>query len=69
MKAKAKAAPECETKSGIYAQRKIDVESILGLIKGSRSFRRFFLFGLEKIHTEFGIVALVHNLLQKAGIR
>ncbi|AXH98816.1 hypothetical protein DV702_03195 [Sporosarcina sp. PTS2304] len=27
------------------------------------------LRGLEKVHTEFGIVALVHNLLKVAGIR
>lgn len=69
MKAKAKAALECETKSRIYAQRKIDVESVFGHIKGNRSFRRFLLRGLEKVHTEFGIVALAHNLLKVAGIR
>lgn len=69
MKAKAKAALECETKSQIYAQRKIDVESVFGHIKGNRSFRRFLLRGLEKVHTEFGIVALAHNLLKVAGIR
>ena len=69
MKVKAKAALECETKSRIYAQRKIDVESVFGHIKGNRSFRRFLLRGLEKVHTEFGIVALAHNLLKVAGIR
>lgn len=69
MKAKAKAALECETKSRIYAQRKIDVESVFGHIKGNRSFRRLLLRGLEKVHTEFGIVALAHNLLKVAGIR
>ncbi|WP_249730666.1 transposase, partial [Paenibacillus sp. J2TS4] len=40
-----------------------------GHIKGNRSFRRFSLRGLEKVHTEFGIVALAHNLLKVAGIR
>lgn len=69
MKAKAKAALECEEKSRIYAQRKIDVESVFGHIKGNRSFRRFLLRGLDKVHTEFGIVALAHNLLKVAGIR
>ena len=69
MKVKAKAALECETKSRIYAQRKIDVESVFGHIKGNRSFRRFLLRGLEKVHTEFGVVALAHNLLKVAGIR
>ncbi|WP_074904993.1 transposase [Paenibacillus algorifonticola] len=38
-------------------------ESVLGHIKGKRSFHRFSLRGLEKVHTEFGIVALAHNLL------
>ncbi len=69
MKAKVKAALECEEKSRIYAQRKIDVESVFGHIKGNRSFRRFLLRGLDKVHTEFGIVALAHNLLKVVGIR
>ena len=42
---------------------------MFGHIKGNRSFRRFLLRGLEKVHTEFGIVALAHNLLKVAGIR
>ncbi|MGX7595093.1 transposase [Planococcus plakortidis] len=69
MKAKAKAALEDETKTPIYAQRKIDVESVFGHIKGNRPFRRFLLRGLEKVHTEFGIVALAYNLLKVAGMR
>ncbi|WP_408020175.1 hypothetical protein, partial [Sporosarcina sp. USHLN248] len=31
--------------------------------------RKFSLRGIEKVHTEFGIVALAHNLLKVAGIR
>ncbi|SUA95145.1 transposase [Paenibacillus thiaminolyticus] len=53
----------------IYARRKVEVESVFGHIKGNRSFRRFSLRGMEKVHTEFGIVALAHNLLKVAGIR
>lgn len=67
MKAKAKAALECEDKAAIYARRKIEVESVFGHIKGNRSFRRFFLRGLDKVHVEFGIVSLAHNLLKVAG--
>ena len=48
---------------------KVEVESLFGHIKGNRSFRRFSLRGLDKVHTEFGIVALAHNLLKVAGIR
>jgi len=69
MKAKAKAALECEKNTEIYAQRKVEVESVFGHIKGNRSFRRFSLRGLDKVHTEFGIVALAHNILKVASIR
>ncbi|MCP1190088.1 IS1182 family transposase [Priestia flexa] len=69
MKAKAKTALECETKAAIYARRKVEVESVFGHIKGNRSFRRFSLRGLDKVHVEFGIVALAHNILKVAGIR
>ncbi|WP_285857330.1 transposase [Caldifermentibacillus hisashii] len=41
MKAKAKAALECEEKAAIYARRKIEVESTFSHIKGNRMFRRF----------------------------
>ncbi|MBZ5753582.1 transposase [Metabacillus rhizolycopersici] len=43
-------------------------ESAFGHIKGNRSFRRFSLWGLDKVHVEFGIVALAHNILKVAGI-
>lgn len=69
LKAKAKKALEDDEKSAIYARRKVEVESVFGHIKGNRAFRRFSLRGLGKVHTEFGIVALAHNLLKVAGIR
>jgi len=69
MKAKAKTALECDEKSAIYAQRKVEAESVFGHIKGNRSFRRFSLRGLDKVYVEFGIVALAHNILKVAGIR
>jgi len=69
MKAKAKTALECEERAAIYARRKIEVESVFGHIKGNRSFRKFSLRGLDKVHVEFGIVALAHNLLKVAGHR
>ncbi|MFU1795415.1 transposase [Paenibacillus azoreducens] len=69
LKAKAKKALEDDERSAIYARRKVEVESVFGHIKGNRSFRRFSLRGMEKVHTEFGIVALAHNLLKVAGIR
>ncbi|WP_019413370.1 transposase [Paenisporosarcina sp. TG20] len=57
MKTNTKEALECEIKSRISAQRKIDVKIVFGHIKGNRTFRRFLLRGLDKVHTE-GIVAL-----------
>ncbi|WP_144463767.1 IS1182 family transposase, partial [Siminovitchia fortis] len=69
MKAKAKTALECEENAEIYSRRKTEIESVFGHIKGNRSFRRFSLRGLEKVHVEFGIVALAHNFLKVAGIR
>ena len=69
LKAKAKRALEDDEKSAIYARRKVEVESVFGHLKGNRSFRRFSLRGLDKVHVEFGIVALAHNLLKVAGIR
>ena len=69
MKAKAKAALECDDKAAIYSKRKNEVESVFGHIKGNRSFRRFSLRGLDKVHVEFGIVAIAHNLLKVASLR
>ncbi|RKJ56093.1 IS1182 family transposase, partial [Butyricicoccus sp. 1XD8-22] len=69
LKAKAKAALDDEQKAILYAKRKVDVETVFGDIKGNRSFTRFLLRGLTKVRTEFGIVAIAHNLLKLAGIR
>jgi len=69
MKAKARAALDDEQKAALYAKRKVDVETVFGDIKGNRSFTRFLLRGLAKTQTEFGLVAIAHNLLKVAGIR
>src|SRR5690606_12585040 len=69
MKAKVKAALDDEQKAALYAKRKVDVESVFGNIKGNLSFKRFLLRGLKKVQTEFGIVAIAHNLVKLAGIR
>lgn len=69
MKAKARAALDDEQKAALYAKRKVDVETVFGDIKGNRSFTRFLLRGLTKVRTEFGLVAIAHNLLKVAGIR
>lgn len=69
MKAKARAALGDEQKASLYAKRKADVESVFGNIKSNLLFTRFLLRGLKKVQTEFGIVAIAHNILKVAGIR
>jgi len=46
----------------LYAQRKIEPESVFGNIKQNKHFRRFMLRGLDKVTVEFGLIAIVHNL-------
>lgn len=43
-------------------RRNVDVESVFGDIKHNQGFRRFNLRGLEKVNTEFGLVAIAHNI-------
>ena len=69
MKGKAKIALEDETLAALYAQRKTDVESVFGNLKGNLAFTRFLLRGLTKVRTEFGLVAMAHNLRKLAGHR
>jgi hypothetical protein len=38
------------------------VEAVFGNIKQNKGFRRFMLRGIDKVNTEFGLVALAHNL-------
>lgn len=43
-------------------QRNIDVEAVFGHIKQNRHFRRFLLTKLDGVSTEFGILAIAHNI-------
>lgn len=43
-------------------RRNVDVETVFGDIKQNQGFRRFNLRGLEKVNTEFGLVAMAHNI-------
>jgi transposase len=55
-------------------KRGVDVEPVFGHIKACRSFRRFMLRSLAKVSTEFGLLAIAHNIkkwwvkLQKEAI-
>jgi len=48
-------------------QRATDVEAVFGNIKQNKGFRRFMLRGKEKVTTEFGLIAIAHNLMKKAS--
>lgn len=48
-------------------QRAADVEAVFGNIKQNKGFRRFMLRGKEKVTTEFGLIAIAHNLMKKAS--
>lgn len=67
LKRKAKEALEAEDRKQVYARRKIEVETGFADIKGNLAFRRFHLRGLQKVHIEFGLIAIAHNLLKVAG--
>lgn len=43
-------------------QRCWDIEAIFGNIKQNMNFKRFMLRGIDKIETEFGLIAMAHNL-------
>ncbi|RDU38103.1 hypothetical protein DRW41_00585 [Neobacillus piezotolerans] len=68
LKETAKKALEDETLKHVYSRRKIEVETVFGILKGNLAFRQFLLRGLEKVQTEFGILAMAHNLLKVVGL-
>lgn len=49
-------------------QRCWDIEAIFGNIKQNMGFKRFMLGGIEKVETEFGLIAMAHNL-KKVSLR
>lgn len=46
----------------VYKRRKCIVEPVFGQIKEVMGFRRFLLRGMPKVHAEFLLVGLAHNL-------
>ena len=43
-------------------KRGVEIESCFGDIKHNMEFRRFHLRGLQKVKTEWNMVAMAHNL-------
>lgn len=44
------------------SRRLVEVEAVFGQIKHNGNFRRFLLRGLDKVKTEYHLVAIAHNL-------
>ncbi|MCQ2009891.1 IS1182 family transposase [Sporolactobacillus sp. STSJ-5] len=64
-KAKARRALNLEEGRARYRRRKLENEPVFGNLKQNMHFRRFHLRGLKKVHVEFGLLALAHNLMKK----
>jgi len=64
-----KAKEKLETEEGIKYRKKrpVDVEPVFGNIKQNKKFKRFYLRGLQKVKTEFGLIAISHNLAKFAA--
>ena len=48
------------------SKRPIEVEAVFGRLKQNWGFRRFLLRGLDKVKTEWGILAIAHNMAKAA---
>jgi transposase len=55
---------ESQTGVELRKQRFIDTEPVFGQLKYNRGFKRFSMRGMDKVHLEFGLHSLAHNLLK-----
>ena len=53
---------ESETGKRIYAQRKIDVETVFGRMKGHFGMRRVHVRGKQAVHNDIGLMLMAMNL-------
>lgn len=65
-KHQAKENLESDWGQAIYAQRKIDVETIFGRLKGVFSMRRAHVRGKQAVHNDIGIMLMSMNLTKLA---
>ena len=66
LRRKAKEKLETEIGRRYRKKRPTEVEPIFGNIKQNKKFKRFYLRGIEKVKTEFGLIAIAHNLSKYA---
>ena len=54
-------------RASVRKKRSIEPKTVFGDIKHNRGFRRFSLWGLKKVETEWGILSIAHNLQKLAA--
>jgi len=52
----------------IYEKRKIEGETVFGIIKNNKGFRRFLLRGMKGVKLEWGLVCIAYNIEKLAKI-
>ncbi|MGL4363721.1 MAG: IS1182 family transposase [Bacteroidales bacterium] len=57
-----------ETGIAYTKKRSVEIEPVFGQIKADNLFNRFSLRGLDKVNTEFALIAIAHNLRKKRNI-
>jgi len=67
LKAQARQLLNSEKGGKLRSRRGWEVEGVFGHIKYNRNFRRFMLRGLQKVHTELGLLSLAHNFIKLAA--
>jgi len=55
-----------EAGKNLRSLRGVEVESMFGRLKEDWGFRRFFLRGIEKVKTEFGLLCIAQNMAKLA---
>lgn len=53
---------DSELGQALRRRRYTDVETVFAQIKHNRSFRRFLLRSRDKVHIEYGLVSMAHNI-------
>ena len=62
LQARARERLDSDEGQSLRRERYTDVETVFAQIKHNRGFRRFFLRSRDKVHIEYGLVSLAHNL-------
>ena len=67
MRAQARENLLSEKGKALRSRRGVEVEGVFGRLKHNWGFRRFLLRGQEKVHIEWGLLCMAHNLAKLAS--